>query len=175
MVCSRFLDPILCLVDAKRYNLLTVLDANASQVEIGGAIGHSAFGKYLPDYDFRPYLGMQDIDMEISHQNSIKSLISNSLLNNQTFQQTVKYADIKDFGKIARNYTFVFSLLNDSVVPANNTNSFTKAALMNPYVDSYMFPNSKHVVCDKTIHVSVDHLRAEALANVFAMRFICRP
>lgn len=95
MTCSYFIDPILCLVNGEKYNLLSVQGANASQLEIGGAIGYSAYGKSLRDYKDIIYIGNQPTDMNKSHTNSIKSLIFGSLLSNDTFKEAVDAADIK--------------------------------------------------------------------------------
>jgi hypothetical protein len=66
----------------------------------------------------------------------------------------------------------VFTLLNDSIVPMENTVNFAKSTGTN--VVKYYFNNTHHPVCDGPEHVKVDHLRGEALANIFAWSFITR-
>ena len=68
---------------------------------------------------------------------------------------------------------YVFSLDRDSVVIPNNTQSFVKNA--NSKVSHTYFENQKYKVCynfEGEHAADVDHLGAEIMANVFAMKFI---
>jgi predicted esterase len=112
--------------------------------------------------------------MLASDKNSVYSLIEANMLNTSDFINALEEATIVEYGKIAKNPIFVFSLKHDSIVPMNNTQKFVSEAnkISNNNVTSYFFDNMNHKVCDGLLHPPVDHLRAESLSNIFAINFI---
>lgn len=84
-------------------------------------------------------------------------------------------ASIVDFASRTLIPTFLFSLRFDSLVSPVNTINFLAAGKSNDYVSGYYYWNDDHLVCNYPTllgRFAVDHIRAEALANIFALAFI---
>ena len=104
-------------------------------------------------------------------------LFNEKVFSYSAFMQTMKDADVVDFGKDTKTPLFLFSLKEDSVVTTLNFDKFMSQA--NKNVSSYQLENS-HITTSSINWIpfvkfdisDVDHITGEIYANIFAYKFI---
>jgi hypothetical protein len=103
-------------------------------------------------------------------------LVSSLILTNSTFQKALVDATVINYAKMAPLPLKIWSLKEDSIVTPNNTRKFIDEGIGNKFIESYWFDNDLFKVCDLIpqkeniiVGVGVDHVRAEVLANIFAL------
>lgn len=65
--------------------------------------------------------------------------------------------------------SFLFSLKRDSLVSVNNTLSYIKN---HPEISHVLFDNANHKICRLGKPYDVDYNSGQALANIYALKFI---
>lgn len=111
-----------------------------------------------------------------SGNNSMFDLFNEKVFSNSELLQTMKDADIVNFGKDTKTPLFLFSLKEDSVVTALNFDKFMSQA--NKNVNSYQLENSQITTSSinwvplvKFDMSDVDHISGEIYANIFAYKY----
>ncbi len=104
-------------------------------------------------------------------------LFSEKVFSNPELIQTMKDADIVNFGKNTKTPLFLYTLKEDSVVTPLNFDKFMSQA--NENISSYQLENDK--ITTSSINwipfvnfkiSDVDHITGEIYANIFAYKFI---
>lgn len=102
--------------------------------------------------------------------NSVLTLTVRDIIEGPDFFSALVDASALGLAPKTNQPILVWTLLADSVVPSAKTHNFKKKSMNNTFVKEINFTNPLYKVCDVKnvdIGIAVDHLKAEALANIF--------
>jgi hypothetical protein len=161
----------LCNVNGKNFNLKDLFNQKkASDAKLVSAIYYSALYRKYPNQKSSTHYVIPN------GNNSMLDLFNEKVFSNPELLQTMKDADIVDFGKDTKTPLFLFSLKEDSVVTALNFDKFMSQA--NKNVSSYQLENSQITTSSinwvplvKFDMSDVDHISGEIYANIFAYKY----
>ena len=162
----------MCNLHGKHYTLSDLFNQKqASDLKLVSAIYYSALYRKYPNQESASHYGIP------TGNNSMYDLFNEKVFSNPELIQTMKDADIAEFGKGTKTPLFLFSLKEDSVVTALNFDKFMSQA--NKNVSSYQLENSQITTSSinwipfmKFKISDVDHISGEIYANIFAYKFV---
>ncbi|AIT08612.1 lysophospholipase [Candidatus Francisella endociliophora] len=170
MQCSTFSQDK-CDIEGKHYTFDTLfLQKHIPNAKFAGAIFNSALYKKYPNQKSASHYAIPTGNI------SMYDLFNEEIFSNKELIQTMKAADIVNFGEKTRVPLYLYTLKEDSVVSRLNYDKFMKNA--NAIVDGFVFDNSKIVT--KSVDWlpiqldinEVDHVSGEPYANLFAYKYI---
>jgi len=162
----------LCDLDGNQHTLKELFEQKeASDIKLFSAIYYSALYRKYPNQPSASHYGLP------MGNNSMYDLFSQKVFSNPELLQTMKDANVVDFGKDTKTPLFLFSLKEDSVVTALNFDKFMNQA--NKNVSSYQLDNSQITTSSinwipfvKFDMSDVDHISGEIYSNIFAYNFV---
>ncbi|AFJ43487.1 hypothetical protein [Francisella orientalis] len=172
MQCSTFSQEK-CDIKGKRYNFDTLfLQKHLPNNQFAAAIFNSALYKKFPKQESASHYAIP------TGNNSMYDLFNEKIFTNKELIETMKAADIVDFGKKTRTPLYLFALKEDSIVTRLNYDKFMRNANANAIVDGFILDNNK-ILTNTTDWLpvqldinEVDHVTGETYANLFAYKYI---
>ena len=162
----------MCNLHNKHYTLSEIFNQKeVSNLKLVSAIYYSALYRKYPNQESASHYSLP------TGNNSMYDLFNEKIFSNPELIETMKYANIVEFGKDTKTPLFLFSLKEDSVVTALNFDEFMDQA--NKNVSSYQLENSQ--ITRSSINwipfmkfkiSDVDHTSGEIYANIFAYNFV---
>ncbi|WP_041263937.1 alpha/beta hydrolase family protein [Francisella salina] len=170
MNCSTFSQEK-CNLENKHYNFDSLfLQQHLPNTQFAGVIFNSALYKKFPNQESASHYAIP------TGNNSMYDLFNEKIFTNKELIETMKAADIVNFGKKTRTPLYLFALKEDSVVTRLNYDKFMQNA--NAIVDGFILDNNK-IVTSTTDWLPVqldineiDHVTGETYANLFAYKYI---
>ncbi|MFT4693412.1 MAG: hypothetical protein ACI8TE_000301 [Francisella sp.] len=162
----------MCNTNDKQYSFSELFNQKeVSDLKLVSAVYYSALYRKYPNQKSASHYGLP------TGNNSMYDLFNEKVFSDSAFMQTMKDADVVDFGKDTKTPLFLFSLKEDSVVTTLNFDKFMSQA--NKNVSSYQLENS-HITTSSINWIpfvkfdisDVDHITGEIYANIFAYKFI---
>ena len=162
----------MCNLHGKHFTLEELFNQKESgDLGFVSAIFYSALYRKYPNQESASHYGVP------TGNNAMLDLFSEKVFSNSELIQTMKEADIVNFGKDTKTPLFLYTLKEDSVVTPLNFDKFMSQA--NENVSSYQLENSEITTSNiswvpfvdfKTS--DVEHINGEVYANIFAYKFI---
>ncbi|GMN88576.1 alpha/beta hydrolase family protein [Francisella sciaenopsi] len=162
----------LCNINGKQYNLQDIFKLKRfSEFSFVLAIFYNSIYRKYPQKSASHYYFP-------SGNNSMYDLFNKETFKDHELIQTMKDADIIDYGKTTTTPLFLFSLKEDSVVTVLNYDKFMKDA--NDNVTGFTLDNKQIIATSilswipfTNFNISdVDHISGEIYANIFAYKYI---
>lgn len=161
----------LCNINGKQYNFQDALRLKElSEAAFAGASFYSAVYRKFPNQKSAAHYYLPN------GNNSVYDLFNEKVFKDAELIQTMKDADIVDYGQDTKTPLYLFSLKEDSVVTALNYDQFMQNA--NKNVAGYSLDNNEITTSSlnwvpfvKFKIADIDHITGEIYANIFAYKY----